>query len=292
MPDVVKVPGIGGLDKKKLMIGGLIGVALVVVVYIRKKGSAAASSAAPAGTGAAAGDQYPPDGSTGNPADPYSTDPSTGQTYGDEGQAGGYDASAGYDYGYAGTSPGYTGNGQIIGYDASGNPIYGVAGTQTSTPTMTETQWLSQASADLASFAGIDQATAGMALTLWLAGQPLTPQQAQYVREALAIDGNPPNGAPPIIPASGGTGGKAHNPVSGLHATPGFTSVELTWAASQGATDYLVTASGPGAPPGQKVTGTSARIGNLRSKTSYDVRVRAQPGGMGGTDAHVTVKTK
>ena len=33
--------------------------------------------------------------------------------------------------------------------------------------------------------------------------QTITAQQAQYVREALALDGNPTNGAPPIHQADG-----------------------------------------------------------------------------------------
>jgi hypothetical protein len=35
-----------------------------------------------------------------------------------------------------------------------------------------------------------------------------------------------------------------------------------------------------------------ARVGNLTRKTKYTFRVRAQPGGKGGSDASVDVTTK
>jgi hypothetical protein len=88
--------------------------------------------------------------------------------------------------------------------------------------------------------------------------------------------------------------GTATNPVKGLHITDtGYTSLTGEWNASKGAADYYVTVrQGSKIVQSSHVLGTIARVGNLKRKTAYEFRVRAQPGGTGGTDAKVTATTK
>ena len=86
----------------------------------------------------------------------------------------------------------------------------------------------------------------------------------------------------------------AKNPVTGLHITyVGYTSVEGSWDKSPGATTYLIhVLQGGTVLKTQHAVGTTARVGNLKRKTKYTYRVRAQPGGTGGSDASVDVTTK
>ena len=85
-------------------------------------------------------------------------------------------------------------------------------------------------------------------------------------------------------------------PVTGLKVTPGYTSLTATWKASSGATGYQVkvtqhngsvTIASP--PP---VTGTSIRIGHLKAKNTYAVKVLALPAAPGQKAATVYTTTK
>ena len=86
----------------------------------------------------------------------------------------------------------------------------------------------------------------------------------------------------------------AKNPVSNLHITDtGYTSLTGSWDKSANATSYLITVlKGGTVLKTQHAAGTTARVGNLKRGTAYEYRVRAQPGGVGGSDAHVDVTTK
>jgi hypothetical protein len=86
----------------------------------------------------------------------------------------------------------------------------------------------------------------------------------------------------------------ATNPVKNLHITDtGYTSLTGSWDKSANATSYLITVLHGGTVlKTQHSVGTTARVGNLKRKTAYEYRVRAQPGGVGGSDAHVDVTTK
>jgi hypothetical protein len=70
-------------------------------------------------------------------------------------------------------------------------------------------------------------------------------------------------------------------PVTGLKVTPGYTSLTATWKASSAATGYTVTVTQHngsvtiGSP--LTVTGTTCRIGHLKAKNTYAVKVLAQP---------------
>ena len=70
-------------------------------------------------------------------------------------------------------------------------------------------------------------------------------------------------------------------PVTGLKVTPGYTSLTATWKPSSAATGYTVTVTQHngsvtiGSPV--TVTGTTCRIGHLKAKNTYAVKVMAQP---------------
>ena len=84
-------------------------------------------------------------------------------------------------------------------------------------------------------------------------------------------------------------------PVTGLKATPGYTSVTATWKASKGAQSYQVTVTrhnGTVVRGSATVTGTSCRIGNLKPTSAYDVKVLAQPAAPGQKPVTVTITTK
>ena len=91
------------------------------------------------------------------------------------------------------------------------------------------------------------------------------------------------------------TTGHPAAPVTGLTVTPGYTSLTATWTASSGATSYLVTVTqhnGSVIAGQATVTGTSARIGHLTPKTSYAVKVLAQPAAPGQQPTVVYTTTK
>lgn len=210
----------------------------------------------------------------------------------------GYGAGYGYgaSYGY-GTSPIYgygfggTGLGGSFGYGGGGG--YGYTGNPTPT---TNSQWFQQAVAFLTQ-GGTSVTTAEAALAKYLAGQPVTQQQALICQEAEAAVGPPPqngpNGYPPNINTSGGGGGgNAQNPVTGLKVTqPGTTGVDIGWNASSGATSYKVTSSAGNV----QMTGqTSARIHSINApgkKGSANVSVLAEPAAQTARAATLTVHT-
>lgn len=86
----------------------------------------------------------------------------------------------------------------------------------------------------------------------------------------------------------------AHNPVSGLTASPRYTQITATWKASSNATSYrlrLRTLSGTLVTQAT-VTGTSYIFHNLKTLHTYVVNVLANPAAPGATIAKVTTKTK
>jgi len=83
-------------------------------------------------------------------------------------------------------------------------------------------------------------------------------------------------------------------PVSGLKATPKYTTLSATWHASSGATGYKVTVTShqTAIGPPTVVTGTSFHLGHLKQKTSYGVHVLALPAAPGQKATTVYVTTK
>jgi hypothetical protein len=123
--------------------------------------------------------------------------------------------ATGYGYGTGFYPSGYYGYGEpTYGYGASGGfpaGYYGY-GTPITTPTATITtdaQW-AQAAINQLTQEGYDAQTVSAALGAYLAGQPLAPTQVTIVQSAIAIEGNPPQAAPPMQiqgTPGGGTGG-------------------------------------------------------------------------------------
>jgi hypothetical protein len=84
-------------------------------------------------------------------------------------------------------------------------------------------------------------------------------------------------------------------PVTGLKVTRGYTSLTATWNASSAATGYTVTVTqhnGSVIAGSAKVTGTSCRIGHLKPRNTYAVKVLAQPAAPGQKATVVYVTTK
>jgi hypothetical protein len=84
-------------------------------------------------------------------------------------------------------------------------------------------------------------------------------------------------------------------PVTGLKVTPAYTSLTATWHASSAATRYQVTVTqhnGSTIIATATVTGTSCRIGHLKAKNAYAVKVLALPAAPGQkpTTAYTTTK--
>lgn len=203
----IKVPGVGPLDKKKVLIGGAIGAVLIAVVIIMRRRSAAASApAAPATTADTSGSAY---------TDP-NLDPATGFDYGTPQDQAALDSGGYYGGGGIGNTLGNIdpATGYIFGSAQDVAALQQLYGTGAAPPPgpkpQSETQWVSNAANALNSDAGVGRAAAAEALTEWIAGQSVTAQQAQYVREALALVGDPPNGAPPIHEKSTHPGGQPH----------------------------------------------------------------------------------
>jgi len=84
-------------------------------------------------------------------------------------------------------------------------------------------------------------------------------------------------------------------PVTGLKVTPGYTSLTATWKPSSAATGYNVTVTqnnGSTLIGKATVTGTTCRIGHLKAKNTYAVKVIAQNAAPGQKPAVVYTTTK
>lgn len=189
----VKLPLVGGVSKKALLIGGVASAAVIGFLVIRKRSSAAAPAAAADTTAA---DTTGLD-TSGDYTSPGLQDTSMGPTAG----AGGY-------------------------YDPnSGQWVYGSTGTGQAAAT-TNQQWAQLAEQYLTANAGADPGALSAALGAYLAGHAVTAAQEGLIDQAVAVEGWPPvaaaGGYPPGIrtQASPGQGGKTAVPnVSGLTMT-------------------------------------------------------------------------
>lgn len=253
----VKLPLVGDVSKKTLMIGGVASVAVVGFIWLRKRKTPAPAPAAATDT-------------TGT-TDPNAIDPNTGLPYSQE-------TSGAY------TSPGYqdTGYGPTYGssgyYDPNtGQWIYGNTGTILGQAT-TNPGWAQQVEQYLIQNNGTDPVALSAALGAYLTGQAVTSTQESLIEQAIAIGGYPPqgglNGYPPgirtqpdghgggnvVVPnVVGQNAGKAHNTLvnAGLHPV-----------------------ADPGQHPSDKVTSTTPKAGETVAKGS-EVLITAQ-----GTQGH------
>jgi hypothetical protein len=312
----VKLPGVGGVSKKALVIGGVASAAVIGLVLLRKR-SAASAPAATAGT------------------DPNAIDPATGLTYAEE--AAGASTSDYLSPGLQDTTGGPT-YGATGYYDPNtGQWVYGNTGTGQAAA-VTNQQWAQNAISYLGQNGGVDTGALAQALGAYLNGQAVTSAQESLIDQAIAVEGYPPvsgaNGYPPGIRTSdtgsgaGGTAGsgggvtgsggsteppgtgagtgttgtssggspKAAGAISNLRATKvtksGFT---VQWNKATGATQgYEIIVSQLNGAIVKRVprqTGTSLAVANLHPGWTYNVGVQALPGGP-GNNIHVALPSK
>jgi hypothetical protein len=269
---------LGKVPKKTAVIagGGIVGV--LGIAWYRSKNAGASA-----------------DTSSTSTLDPAVYDQETGQTweseglgpYGEDPNGGQFDSSS------------FTG-GQVIG-SGGGGSFGGGSAPNTGPGTFTSNgNWSQYATDYLVNTIGRDGPTVSRALGAYLAGSPVTDSQIGIINEATGAAGMPPvtgaNGRPPAFNHVGTTtGGIAKNPVDGAHVvSKTTTSVQVDWNASPGAKSYLVTTfQGSKTVNKRTVTAPVSRITvtGLHPGTNYNVRIRAQPGGTGGRDANVSVRT-
>jgi hypothetical protein len=135
-------------------------------------------------------------------------------------------------------------------------------------------------------------------------GEPITAQEENWVRAAMAALGSPPEGMPPLnISAPGGNpqGGNPPPPspgvpgsVTGLHPTgvgPDFISV--AWSPVSGATGYHLIESSPyGHTDHGTISGTSYTVPHLAAPdTDHRIRVAARNAAGEGPFADIVVHT-
>jgi len=217
MPDEMKLPGVGKVDKKYVFAGVGVAILVAIAVYMRSRNAA---------TAAAATDTTASPDTT----DTSGIDPATGVPYADE-SGGGYGGVASGDYGYGTTDS--------TGYDAAGYPVGSQAdltwqSEQTSGVT-TNSEWVQ--AAENGAIPG-SSSTIQAALSGVLGGLTVTTAQKDLFLEAVGVLGAPPGGYPTPIKTSdtsgqsttttqvkvpvtvGGTAGTAHNKLVAAKLTP------------------------------------------------------------------------
>lgn len=206
----VKVPGLGPVNKKALIIGGLVAAGALGYIWIRHRNASASSAAS----------------STGGASTSTGIDPQTGYPYGSPEDT---SALAQLD----GTSAGYGVGDQLDQIDPSTGETYGeelqqldsgsAVGDTTATTTTAGTTVTTNAEWDAAAISALEDAgyssadisTASAGLGRYLAKLPLNGRQATLVQIAVGLVGPPPVGGPYAItpaassPGSGGGSGKA-----------------------------------------------------------------------------------
>lgn len=209
----VKLPGIGDVETKYVWSGAaVVGVIVAYAYYKRSHAAATASTAA-----------------TTTP-DPNSIDPATGITYGEEAAAAaaGSSGSAGYN------NP----NPAASGY----NSVSGVSTISTNL------DWSNAVTTALETL-GYDSGFIGSTLGKYLAGQPLTADEAALIRTAWAYVGKPPSGSTGINlggtttpPAGTTTPPAAVKRLATTYLTRGPAAktggVLLSWTPVSGAKEY------------------------------------------------------
>jgi hypothetical protein len=322
MPDAIKVPGIGDVQKKYVIGGVVVGGGIAVIVYIRAKKASAAAAAAPAANTTG-------DSGTSLVTDPAgnqctSLDPNSGYCPGSpedvayqESVSGSYSdlGNMGEDYGVGGVSEAGlsyvtdpAGN-QCAAVDPStgycpGTPqdIAAQSGTGTSTVTAagstteptTNSAWLQDA---LTVLPGGNTSANEAALAGVLGGLTVTTAQKNIFTEAVGIIGQPPQGYPQPIKTSdtaaqpAGTTGTSTTAkagaITGLSVVPSGTGIQAKWGTSANATGgYSWQLSGPQSQSGTTKSNV-VTIHNLK-KGTYNFGIQALPGGV-GSNKSVTV---
>jgi len=251
MPDTIKVPGIGPLEKKYAYIG-IAGVAgFVGYAYWRNRQSA-------------------PVEDTGEGVDTTALDDANaaasdwGYAYGDSGDGG---------YAYGGGSPIYQ------------SPINGNYPTPTGGAPSSDPQWAQEAVEWLENV-GVERQAASHAISTFLADLCLTGSEADYVRQAKAGLGDPPQTHHNIQictttpPPSTGTNAALSAP-QGLHVTStSKTSVNLAWFADAENPPYIRVYRRGVSTNIKQIPGnsTTVTITGLKANTKYYFHLRASDG--------------
>jgi hypothetical protein len=169
-----------------------------------------------------------------------------------------------------------------VGATRPGGETYDPSDVADTTP-LTNAEW-SQRVVDLLEGVGIDRTKAAATIGKYLSGQPLDASEKLIVQTAIALLGNPPAGALPIISAPStptttppSTATKLAKPT--LRYWAGLTTntiYGLGWTRVPGAAYYIVQRSaGPGAPTSVGVIGTQRLTPPLKRGATYSYRVRA-----------------
>ncbi len=182
----VKLPGVGPVSKKWLIVV-VAGSAVTVGYVVLRRKSAAASAASTAASGASSDGTSDIDSLTGDVAGSAQ----------DQADLAALQAGGGYDDGDIGDY----GGGEYAPVPV-GTQLPGAGGFTTNG------EWAQQAETDLGGV-GVDQATLSAALGAYLTGRSLTADQQSLVDQAIAEEGYPPvsgtGGYPPAMKTGGGT---------------------------------------------------------------------------------------
>jgi hypothetical protein len=173
-----------------------------------------------------------------------------------------------------------------IGATQPGGETYDPNATETNVPT-TNAEW-SQRVIDALESVGYERSNAAQTVGKYLAGQPLNTAEKLTIQVAIAMLGNPPAGAIPIIsapstptPPQPTTSNKLATPVLRMGAgAPGNLFYQLTWTKVPGAVTYTLKRELPSSMmAGISLPGTTRRVGPLRRNYEYQYRVQAHAPG-------------
>lgn len=169
-----------------------------------------------------------------------------------------------------------------VGATRPGGETYDPSDVADTTP-LTNAEW-SQRVVDLLEGVGYDRNKAAATVGKYLSGQPLDASEKLIIQTAIALLGNPPAGALPILSTPStptttppSTSTKLAKPTMRYWAgDPRNTIYGLAWNRIPGAAYYLVQRSaGPGAPTSVGVIGTQRLTPPLRRGATYSYHVRA-----------------
>ena len=187
-----------------------------------------------------------------------------------------------------------------VGATAPGGETYDPNDGTTNIPT-TNAEWSQRVVDALVSMAGYTPELASQTVGKYLAGQPLTLGETMLIQTAIALMGNPPAGALPIIsaPTAGGvvptptpTATKLTRPVLRVGAgDPRNTIYQLACNKVPGAIYYdWKRTAGPGAPTSYRTIGPARKTAPLQRGAHYSYQVRAiAPPGKTSSDPSNTV---
>lgn len=256
----IKIPGIGNVPKPALIAVGAASVGILAYAYYRHSQSSSAEST-----------------DTSSVTD-SSIDPATGVPYADE-------------FGYTNSGYGFLG----VNDPSTGSIITSGSGTGVVQIT-TNAQWSQAAQAYLASIGGFDATAVAAALGAGLLGHYITPDQVVIWNAAIAFEGNPPGGYPPLntTPPTGQPPTTTALPAPANFKTTGHTShsASFSWSAVSGALEYHMKISGPSFDHTIITHNTTYTVGNLNHNSTYKFYVMAQnSAGTGKQSPTISVKT-